>query len=388
LRATKGFTGDEYAFVYRSKKAYLPGKAPEDEMDPRSKLMPSRWTADTTAVMDPSSRLMPTRWTAEGRPKGLRAAKSAGVLVFTEEQRSAGAEAAVFTEAQISKAMRQLPPVWQKDEKGYWVEAEPDEEQRARAVELLREALSKPVVSRQPRASNLRATKGFTGDEYAFVYRTKGASKPGTARVTQAERVAATAAYREQQRKASASGLSPLAFTEEQRSAGADAVFTEAQISNAMRALTPVWQKNEKGYWVDATPEEEKLEQALAILRKELAEPVVPESRRSRASGLRATKGFTGDEFAFVYRTQAAYDKETALGSRITNVRQAKKDRVSDSRDSLGVNPVTPLKGSPLDWVAPKSSDEGVVVPTGSSEVEKKQEELMQMGPGRYWPKD
>merc|ERR1711904_548603 len=209
---------------------------------------------------------------------GLRAAKSAGVLVFTEEQRSAGAEAAVFTEAQISKAMRQLPPVWQKDEKGYWVEAEPDEEQRARAVELLREALSKPVVSRQPRASNLRATKGFTGDEYAFVYRTKGASKPGTARVTQAERVAATAAYREQQRKASASGLSPLAFT-------------EAQISNAMRALTPVWQKNEKGYWVDATPEEEKLEQARAILLKELAEPVVPESRRSRASGLRATKG-------------------------------------------------------------------------------------------------
>ena len=49
----------------------------------------------------------------------------------------------VFTETQISDAMRQLTPVWRKREDGFWEDAETDEDKRARAVELLQEKLAK-----------------------------------------------------------------------------------------------------------------------------------------------------------------------------------------------------------------------------------------------------
>jgi hypothetical protein len=57
------------------------------------------------------------------------------------------AEQAVFTETQISDAMRQLktlPRFKRKRADGFWEDAETDEDKRARAVELLQEKLAKP----------------------------------------------------------------------------------------------------------------------------------------------------------------------------------------------------------------------------------------------------
>merc|ERR1719379_3191355 len=93
---------------------------------------------------------------------------------FTEAQIE-DKEQAVFTETQISDAIGRLYPKgrFEKDENGYWVDVEPMEEKRVRAVEKLREELAK-VKPRYVRPSGLysKSTKGFTGDEYAFVYRT------------------------------------------------------------------------------------------------------------------------------------------------------------------------------------------------------------------------
>jgi hypothetical protein len=49
----------------------------------------------------------------------------------------------VFTETQISDAMKKLPRVWKKRADGMWEDAQTDEEKRTRAVEVLREASAK-----------------------------------------------------------------------------------------------------------------------------------------------------------------------------------------------------------------------------------------------------
>merc|ERR1719387_597375 len=87
-----------------------------------------------------------------------------------------GPDPSGFTETQISEAMGKLSAgVWERDEKGYWKDVEPLQAKRARAVELLEEekANMKPAYVR-PTGLSDKATKGFTGDEYAFVYRNGG----------------------------------------------------------------------------------------------------------------------------------------------------------------------------------------------------------------------
>ena len=49
----------------------------------------------------------------------------------------------VFTETQISDAMKNLPRVWKKRADGMWEDAQTDEEKRARAVEVWSQYTSK-----------------------------------------------------------------------------------------------------------------------------------------------------------------------------------------------------------------------------------------------------
>ena len=49
----------------------------------------------------------------------------------------------VFTETQISDAMKNLPRVWKKRADGMWEDAQTDEEKRARAVEVWAQYTSK-----------------------------------------------------------------------------------------------------------------------------------------------------------------------------------------------------------------------------------------------------
>merc|ERR1719387_2167990 len=254
LAATKGFTGDEFAFVYRSGGASLLGKE-------KKKKTSDKKEADETAdaVMDPSG----------------------------------------FTEKQIRDKMRQLPGEWQKSENGYWEDVETDAEKRARAVEMLQEAVAN-MKPRRVRAKGLAATKGFTGDEFAFVYRSRGASLLG----------------KEKKKKTS---------DKKEADETADAVmdpsgFTEKQIRDKMRQLPGEWQKSENGYWEDVETDAAKRARAIEMLQEALAN-VKP--RRVRAKGLAATKGFTGDEFAFVYRSGGA----SLLG-------KEKKKKTSDKKEA------------------------------------------------------
>merc|ERR1719443_1500728 len=182
---------------------------------------------------------------------------------------------------------------FERDESGYWVDIEPMEEKRVRAVEKLREELAE-FRSRyeRPRGLYAKATKGFTGDEYAFVYRTGQALRTGKAPKPKPDQDAAVRG---------AGG-----FTEAQIRDAEQAEFTETQISDAIGRLYPKgrFEKDESGYWVDVEPMEEKRARAVMMLKEALAE-VKP--RYERPSGLYATKGFTGDEYAFVYRSGQAF---------------------------------------------------------------------------------
>merc|ERR1719160_1415575 len=93
----------------------------------------------------------------------------------------AEAEQAGFTAGQLSVAMQQLTPKLKRDEKGYWVEEEETKEEKfARALQVCRENPPKEVTLPKPRPSGLYATKGFTGDQYAYVYRYGYVNRPGT----------------------------------------------------------------------------------------------------------------------------------------------------------------------------------------------------------------
>jgi hypothetical protein len=219
---------------------------------------------------------------------------------------SAVAEQATFTEEQISDAMQKLNPIgWKKGENGFW-EAEPEAEEakRARALRYLRE--NPPRVSvkeRKARPKGLNATKGFTGDEYAFVYRAGSAFLPGTSKAD---------------RKAKGDGDSSVKsavpvemdwrwITEAKKDG-----FTEAQLSDRMQQLPPVWMKGEDGYWVpEPETDEAKFARALEDLRENPPQVSVKD-RKPRLKGLYATKGFTGDEYAFVYRAGSALLPGTA----------------------------------------------------------------------------
>merc|ERR1719375_1706426 len=77
----------------------------------------------------------------------------------------------VFTETQISDAMKNLPRVWKKRADGMWEDAQTDEEKRARAVEVLREARAKDAERRAryggPRAFVSGKAKPAKKDWYA-----------------------------------------------------------------------------------------------------------------------------------------------------------------------------------------------------------------------------
>merc|ERR1719379_116443 len=100
-------------------------------------------------------------------------------------------------------------------------------------------------------------------------------------------------------------------FTEAQIEDKEQAVFTETQISDAIGRLYPKgrFEKNENGFWVDVEPMEEKRVRAVEKLREELAE-IKPRYERPRGLYAKATKGFTGDEYAFVYRSGMAGSRD------------------------------------------------------------------------------
>merc|ERR1719191_2262581 len=194
--------------------------------------------------------------------------------------------------------MQQLPPVWKKREDGYWEkEAQTDEEKLMFALKMLRENPPKEMTPRKPRPRGLYATKGFTGDEYAYVYRSGLAF--GKAKV--ANRVSKGSGDSSAAPKSAAGPEMDWRWIIEAKKAG----FTGKQLSIAMQQLSPVMKKREDGFWEKAAEtDEEKLVRALEMLRENPPKEAIP--REPRPRGLYATKGFTGDQYAYVYRSGLA----------------------------------------------------------------------------------
>jgi hypothetical protein len=93
-------------------------------------------STEMTDGVDPKPAEMDLAWELARKAIALRTPK--GFRMHPSSP--AGAEEADFTETQISDAMRQLPRNWKKREDGFWEEAETVEEKRVRAMEVLREA--------------------------------------------------------------------------------------------------------------------------------------------------------------------------------------------------------------------------------------------------------
>jgi len=90
----------------------------------------------------------------------------------------------VFTETQISDAMKNLPRVWKKRADGMWEDAQTDEEKRARAVEVLREASAMDAADK-PAGARYGGPKAFVSGQQASAkdaaYTLSPAERPTTA---------------------------------------------------------------------------------------------------------------------------------------------------------------------------------------------------------------